>query len=63
MWMNMEERQQPRQAPHGTSAVPVPETSEASVTQSHAEKSPAGTDAGVADGASFLLLLMLWNLV
>jgi hypothetical protein len=42
-WMNMEERQQPVQAPQGTSAPPFRDFREASVLRSHSEKLPAGT--------------------
>src|SRR5260221_11521178 len=42
IWMNMEERQPPLQAPQGTSAPPCPDRKEASVLRSHSEKLPAG---------------------
>jgi hypothetical protein len=41
--MNMEDRQHPRQSPHGTFAAPVPDRSNASVPRSQSEKLPAST--------------------
>jgi hypothetical protein len=58
MWMNIDDRQQPRHVPHGTSALPTADRKEASVLQSHAENSPAGTPPGLSGAVSVSTILL-----
>jgi hypothetical protein len=51
IWMNMEERQQPRHVPQGTSAPPFPDRKEASVERRHSEKLPAGWPSNPLDAS------------
>ncbi|MGA2047258.1 MAG: hypothetical protein ABSG96_06175 [Terracidiphilus sp.] len=51
--MNIEDRQQPRHAPQGTSAALFPDRNEFSVTRSHAEKLPAFKSTGPSDASFF----------